>query len=195
MRFSRFILLAALLIGVTSGQARRPSASIRSIDFKNFTYPLPADLVTPGGPRAVTLEGGRFPGTGNEDEMYFGTVVYGDVTGDGAEEAMIHLGIHTRGSAMPGVAYVYTLRRGRPSLSWSFPTGDRARGGLHRVYAEGGGLVVELYGPQKRWEGDGQPMRFTRRRYVWLGRRFRQTGRKEVIPLSAQSNNGRHPTR
>jgi hypothetical protein len=186
MRLSGFILLAASLLVTGAGHARQRGDSIRSTDFKNFTYPLPADLRTPGGPRAVTLARGRFAGTGNEDEMHFGSVVYGDVTGDGAEEALVYLGIHTRGSAMPGVLYVYTQRGGRPSLLWAFSTGDRADGGLHRVYAEDGGLVVELYGPKRRWEGDGQPMRFTRRRYAWAGRRFRQKGPKEVIPLSAR---------
>ena len=194
MTLSRFALLAAAFLIASPAYARGRGASIRSVDFKNFTYPLPADLRTPGGPGNVRLKGGRFPGTDNEDEMYFGRVVYGDVTGDDAEEAMVYLGIHTRGSAMPGVVYVYTLRGRRPSLLWSFSTGDRADGGLHRVYAENGGLVVEMYGPQRRWEGDGQVMRFTRRRYVWLGNRFRRKGRKEVVPLSTQSDDGMHPT-
>jgi hypothetical protein len=190
MRLSRFTLLATLLLVTPTAYAQRRRASIRSIDFKNFTYLLPADLRTPGGARTITVKDGRFPGTDNDVEMYFGKVEYGDVTGDGAEEALVYLGVHTGGSAMPGVAYVYTLRSRRPSLLWFFSTGDRADGGLHRLYAENGNLVVELYGPQKRWEGDGQLMRFTRKRYVWFGNRFRQQGRKEVIPLSAPSNNG-----
>jgi hypothetical protein len=195
MKFKPLTVIALSLLFAPGVFAQRRSESIRSIDFKNFTYALPADLRTPGGRRFFTLRGGRYPGTGNEDEMYFARVVYGDVTGDGAEEAMIYLGIQTRGSAMPGVAYVYTMQGRRPRLLWSFSTGDRAGGGLHKIYAEGGELVAELYGPQEKWEGDGQLMRFTRRRYVWRGQRFRQRGRKEVIPLPAQSNIGMNRTR
>ena len=85
MSLSRFTLLAATFLIAAPCYAQGRGGSIRSIDFKNFTYPLPADLRTPGGARTVTLK-------------------------------------------------------------------------------------------------------FTRRRYVWLGRRFRHKGRKEVIPLPAPSN-------
>ena len=61
---------------------------------------------------------------------------YGDVTGDGIEEAMMMLGIETRGSAIPEVVYIFGLEHDRPKLVWSFETGDRADGGLRQVYAE-----------------------------------------------------------
>jgi hypothetical protein len=75
-----------------------------------------------------------------------GPINYGDVTGDGEEEAMMDQAIPTRGSAIPYRVYFYTLRRGRPKVMWRFEAGDRGDGGLRSVYADNGDLIVELYG-------------------------------------------------
>jgi hypothetical protein len=126
--------------------------------------------------------------------MYLADVNYGDVTGDGVEEAMVRLGIHTGGSSMPNCLYVYTLKANRPKLLWAFVTGDRANGGLRSIYAEGGKLVVELYGKGARIGGklygtEDAPTccakSVTRTRYQWRGVKFRQVGRSEVFPNPA----------
>ncbi len=201
MKISRLVLAAAALLVPQTASPQRPGSSIRSVDFANFTYPWPADLIDPANPKKTfSLRGGERPqardrrGFIGQGGVFLGPVAYSDVTGDGAEEAILYVGIQTGGSAMPGIVYIYTLRGGRPTPLWYFSTGDRADGGLHKVYAENGELVVELYGPKRRWEGAGQLMRVTRRRYEWRGNRFRQKGREEVIPLGAQSNNGTRPT-
>ncbi len=83
---------------------------------------------------------------------------YGDTTTDGQEEAIINLSIQTGGSATPNAIYVYTIKNEKPELLWSFDTGDRAEGGLKKVYAENGNLIVELFGDDKfengEWEYD-----------------------------------------
>src|SRR5215213_9736513 len=86
----------------------------------------------------------------------------------------------------------------QPRLLWRFEDGDRADGGLRRIYAENGGLVVELYG--KRADGTGKivgsdlfvedgmmggdccPSHFTRAHYKWNGKRFVLRGEPEVLP-------------
>jgi hypothetical protein len=183
------VLLLTLLV-TQSAFSQQPSSNIRSVDFANLTYPWTGDLTDPKNPkRTFTLKEGELPATRNArgliDEMgvFLESVKYGDVTGDGVEEAIVSLSIQTGGSAIAGIIYIYTLRKNRPVLLWSRSTGDRADGGLHNVYAENGGLVVELNGPQRDGEGDCCAMRFTRRRYVWNGRRFRQTGRTETVAL------------
>jgi hypothetical protein len=143
----RVVILAALLLAPQVTYSQRRVSSIRSVDFANFTYRLPDG---PNTEDYVTLRGGKRPQARNkkgeiiEDEMSLGEITYGDVTGDGVEEAIIYLDIVTGGSAAPGVIYIYTLRSGKPKLLWSFYTGDRADGGLHQVYADKGRLVVEL---------------------------------------------------
>ena len=43
--------------------------------------------------------------------------------------------------------YLYEWKEGKPALTWSLETGDRADGGLRSVYFESGrhNLVMELY--------------------------------------------------
>jgi hypothetical protein len=123
--------------------------------------------------------------------MYLADVTYGDVTGDGVEEAMVRLGIHTGGSSMPNCLYIYTLKGKRPKLLWAFVTGDRADGGLHSIYAEGGQLIVELYGRGARIGGklygtEDAPAccakSVTRTRYQRRGSKFRPVAKSKVFP-------------
>ncbi|HZH32784.1 MAG TPA: hypothetical protein VEY11_18600 [Pyrinomonadaceae bacterium] len=136
------------------------------------------------------MQSGEFPETKNEVGMYLADVDYGDVTGDGVEEAMVRLSIHTGGSSMPNCLYIYTLKDNRPRLLWAFVTGDRANGGLRSIHAEGGKLVVELYGNGARIGGklhgtEGAAAccakSVTRTRYQWRGGKFRPVGRSEVF--------------
>ena len=86
------------------------------------------------------------------------------------------------------------LRKGNPQLLWAFETGDRADGGLKRVFAENGELLVELHGKDKiigrnLYEDDGAdtgdccPAHFTRTRYTWSRNRFRQNAPAAVLQL------------
>jgi len=122
-------------------------------------------------------------------------VTYGDVTGDGTEEAIINLGWTTGGSAIPDLVYIYGLSHGKPKLLWTFETGDRAYGGYKNVFAENGQLVVELNGWDKiigrnLYEEDGTnrgaccPTFFTRTRYKWTNKHFQQQGNAEVVPMN-----------
>jgi hypothetical protein len=181
-----------------------PSSPIRSIDFSNFIYPRTADLMVPGAGKTFALKDGEFEEAGIEAGreygaagMYMGDVVYGDVTGDGAEEAMVSLGVQTAGSAIPNCVYIYTLKNDRLKLLWAFTTGDRADGGLRRIYSEDGGLVLELYGKGTRVGGKLYgteitgaccALSVTRTHYQWRNNRFRQQGGLEVFPNPAQNS-------
>jgi hypothetical protein len=116
--------------------------------------------------------------------------VFGDVTGDGIEEALIVLTVSIRGSAIPYYVYVYAWNGTKPKLIWSFETGDRADGGLRRVFSESGDLALELYGKNKfiagnLYGGDRPaccPDSFTRSYYKWTGAVFRRTNMLDVLP-------------
>lgn len=169
-----------------SQPARPAGGPIRLVDFANFTYPSAPDAAAGD---TFTLSGGRFAGDDRHDPALLAYLNYGDVTGDGAEEALVALSIGSGGSAIPSVLYIYTLDKERPKLLWAFETGDRGEGGLRQVYAEDGGLVVELYGDTKLvgkdFYGDGVgaccPKVFTRALYRWQRNGFRQTGKEEVL--------------
>lgn len=200
--------VASIALGATpisSHPQIAPKKSIRSVDFRNFSFPETEGLHIPHSrKRSFKLKDGELPETrdkqGFVDEMgvYLGDVRYGDVTGDGQEEAIVVLSILTGGSAMPNCVYVYTWDRRRPKLLWAFDTGDRADGGLRRVKAENGFLLVELYGARrilgkdlyaedKTNRGACCPTFFTRARYKWTGNRFRLASKPEVLPNPIQS--------
>jgi hypothetical protein len=190
MRFSQTVVLAAALLFSQVAYPQRRASSIRSVDFANFTFPRTTGLKVSGGRKTFTLKDGRFPESTNEVGMSLADVTYGDVTGDGVEEAMVNLGIHTGGSAMPNCLYIYTLDGKRPRLLWAFETGDRADGGLRRIYAEDGQLVIELYGRGTRIGGRLYGTEdvsaccarsVTRTPYRWRGGKFRRAGKSEVF--------------
>lgn len=164
------------------------------MDFENFTFP--AATVYGEGGKSFTLKARKYEGLqdggdGSESVSLVDTV-YGDVTGDDNEEALVVLTMGVRGTAIPYYVYVYAAGRGGPKLLWSFYAGERGDGGLRRVYAEGGALVVELYGRDRVVDGGTSagednvgvccPKFYTRSRYVWRGRRFRLGAKESALP-------------
>lgn len=156
-----------------------PASPIRAVDFDNISYPDFPDYSDPNGRKKkyFTLK----PGEGGPNFLN-----YGDITGDGIEEAMVALGIDNHGSAIPDYVYIFGIEGGTPKIIWRFETGDRADGGLRNVYAENGQLVVELFGKDrvignelfKGDEGLCCPSVFTRTRYKWTGKHFIEISRE-----------------
>src|ERR1051326_4372190 len=185
MKIASITILAIALLVPRSVLSQQRAQSIRSIDFTNFTYPRIDELKEFIRRKTFSLKAGEYSERGFEDGVHFGDVVYGDVTGDGIEEAIVILGIQTGGSAIPNCVYIYTFKKGRPELLGGFVTGDRADGGLRRIYAEQGELVIELYGKGTRIGGklDDTEMAaaccaksVTRTHYQWRNGGFRQKG-------------------
>jgi len=197
--FLALVLLGVTVLGcsqtktrnsiITSGaasptDAKRPfegpvTPSIRSIDFANFAYP--AKYVFTTHEKEFTLRQGRFAGDDKHNAISLAYVTFGDVTGDGLEDAMVTLAPVLTGSATPLVTYIYTLSNNQPRFLWAFRTGDRADGGLRRVYSENGKLVIE------RFSSDGSkgaccPVAFTRKYYAWNGKEFQTVGPVETLP-------------
>ena len=157
-----------------------PVQPIRLVDFNNVAFPHYPEY-TDRAKKYVNLK----PGDGGPAKLN-----YGDVTGDGVEEALMVLGIESRGSAIPEIVYIFGLVNGKLKVLWSFETGDRADGGLRQVYSDGGNLTVELYGRGKvlgtnLHTDDGTraqhpyPYIVTRTRYRWLKNHFQLIGKAE----------------
>jgi hypothetical protein len=175
----------------------KPKSPIRQVDFKNFTYPkLPTGKCSMA---EVRLVNGKYnapegiAGTRPAVDCWsvaLGPITYGDVTGDGEEEAIVELYAEAGGTEASEDVYIYTLKGGNPELLWKFATGDRADGGLRRIAAENGELVVDLFGVGtaigKKLYGTEDvgaccPKHFTRTKYKWDGSQFQQDGSEEVI--------------
>lgn len=112
-------------------------------------------------------------------------VSYGDVTGDNREEALVALRMQTAGTLSWGLLLIYGWDREQLDLLQVFWTGDRANEGLHRAYAEGGRLAVEIYDPQGA-EGDCCATRITKIRLRWAGGRFIEVDRQSSGLLSSR---------
>lgn len=170
-------------------------APIGKYDFKNYTYPLPIGWQG-AGMREVTLEKGIYQMSQEHvGASYIGTK-FGDVTGDGREEAIVVVRIDTGGSANPQIVYIFEWKDDKPEMIWYFRTGDRADGGIKDLRAENGELVLQLYGQDRYLVGQLETMRitgdveqiccpsyFTRTRYKWDGANFKLQGKRETYSI------------
>lgn len=156
--------------------------SIRDVNFYNFTYQwYPKWEFMLSERKEFTLLDGKIeinvPSGSNEPSAFeLANILYGDVTGDDVEEAIITISIDVMGNSMPHVVFVYTLSNGVPKMLWVHETGDRADKGLRNVYvSDDRFLVIEQYNADKVVSGSGEatevgmccPKTFTRTFYKW----------------------------
>src|SRR5437868_4260007 len=104
--------------GSTSGSD--PITDIRKVDFLNFTYPsslCSQEYGRKGIGKIVGVRKGEF----KNKSVYFAVadnkILYGDVTGDGREEAIVPVdcGAITANFSRSEI-YIYTIKDGRPTL-------------------------------------------------------------------------------
>jgi hypothetical protein len=177
-------------------RGKTTGSEIGNFDFRNYLYPLPRGWQDDDGKEAA-LEDGERRVAEKRIGLSYVTTRYGDVTGDGADEAFVILKILTAGSAIPQIVYVFTWKAEKPALIWHFRTGDRADGGLKNIYAENGSLVVELYGQDRYILGEVETMKitgdeeqlccpthWTRTSYLWNGSEFRMQGKRLTFSVA-----------
>ena len=157
------VSFACCWLFVRSAEAQTPARfdfsayePITSGVFANFTYParpLFEGAADDDARKSFTLRHGIFRRRFNERGYierlgaYLKSVEFADVTGDRRKEAIVVVGNLCDCSGEWFGIYVYTLAGRKPDrLLWAFQTGDRAVGGLRRVYGRRGNLVIELYG-------------------------------------------------
>lgn len=138
-----FAAFAFLFISTISGFAQ---SDIRRVDFKNFTYSAVCSGETPD---KVTVKDGEFSSEKQEDgyvdRFYFRVfdIAYGDLTGDGKDEAIILTVCNTGGTGNFSEGFVFAMKAGKPVLTTRIPGGDRAYGGLRSAKVAAGMLVIE----------------------------------------------------
>jgi len=93
--------------------------AVRKVDFKNFTQPDIACNVgeEPQEPENITVKNGEYRREGS-DFLYFNVqdAYYGDLDGDGKEEAAVPTVCNLGGSGNFGSTLVYTMRGNKPTL-------------------------------------------------------------------------------
>ncbi len=180
---------------IFDGKNKTTDSLIGTVDFKNYIYPLPRGWQDVDGKEAMLENGGRRM-SGDRIGLSYVATKFGDVTGDGEDEAFVILKIETAGSAIPQLVYIFTLLTEEPELIWYFRTGDRADGGLKDLRADDGELAIELFGQDRYILGEVEtskitgdleqlccPTFFTRTRYKWNGKNFQLQGKRETFSI------------
>jgi len=146
-----FYFAAALTICVMyplSGSAQSSSANdIHRVDFRNFSY-RPVCLNWQEAHETVRVKDGSFSRKNPDDPVTFEVtdVVYGDLTGDGIDEAVVLATCNTGGSGWFDEAFIYAMKSSKPVMLLRVPGGDRAAGGIRAVRIESRLLLVERLG-------------------------------------------------
>jgi hypothetical protein len=185
--------LALLLMPIVVGPAAPTRSPIRQIDFRNFTYtwddPVPLDTTwrwldsSPESEIKVVDGTYRFD---DEDDLGEGpvpflsvvSVTYGDLTGDGTEQAAVELNYSTGGTNNWDYLYVYKLRKGRPLLLGRLQSGNRGYGGLIKVTVARGMLFTD-FADKDQLRGECCSAGYIRVRYQWRQGRFVEFGTRE----------------
>lgn len=177
--------------------------SVRDVDFKNFTYPWEDATGSStwewvGLPQQgrVTLVNGihRFidphaDRVVREHSPYvkFHFAVYGDLDGDGIDEAAVALNYSTGGTANWDYLYIYKLEHGRLTLLDRLESGSRAYGGLIRGFVQNKVLTLDFADPEKR-TGDCCSNGYIRVHYRWATDRFLEEGPTERGDLEPETH-------
>lgn len=169
------IVLAVTLIG---------AANISEVNFKDFDYPWDAPRIAvptawkwlEGKPKSsIRVNAGRHEFSASEPftdgYLMIRSVTYGDLTGDGHDEAAVDLLCSSGGTANWHYLYVFTLANGSPMLLARLQSGSRAYGGLLKVAIEQKTLVLDFADADRR-VGDCCSEGYIRVRYRWRAGRF-----------------------
>jgi len=179
---ARFVVLAAGTASVVFGACAHggdaaianrgqlgPTSEVRAIDWQNRTYVL-------GEFGAVTVKDGHAdfaisddnqvaePGAGGSYAV--DRPLFGDIDGDGLEDAVISSVLSTGGTGHFSEVRIYTMRAAKLVELGVIPGGDRGDGGIRRVTLDGRAVIVER---NVLAEGDGMccASGSQRERWVW----------------------------
>jgi hypothetical protein len=179
-----FILLSLAIAFVVSTNAQ---SDIRKVDFKNFTY----DVQIFETKEKLKVKDGSFDRNTEDDKLYFSIEVesYGDLDGDGKEEAVVTSIMNTGGTGNFSSGMIWTMKGGKPVILTEFEGGDRAYGGLVSVKIINKELIV-VRNDVGEAGGACCPEFHITSKYKWNGKELVQVGedvRREIYPLNRVS--------
>jgi hypothetical protein len=203
----RLILAIATFAAVTANAQK--VATLRDFDFDNFTYAwndasddkVPMDwkwLTSTPDEHFRAINGmHQFHSFGQDRYerqrsplISVDSVRYGDLDGDGLEEAVVALNYSTGGTANWNYLYVYKLIRGQAKLLARMRTGSRGSGGLVRAFVRNQLLIADFADPEKRM-GDCCSEGFIRVSYRWQDGVFVEDGQRQRETIYVHSTPSR----
>jgi hypothetical protein len=141
---------------------------VRDIDWKNRSYTI--QLFKDDEPNEVVVRGGEVsdPKEPADAPMRTGgdlVVSFGDVTGDGQEEAFLLWSINGGGSGYWTGADIYAIVGGVPTIIAQIPGGYSGESTITRLEPTEGGVVVY----RDVWaRGDPQAVASKKKRETWI---------------------------
>lgn len=153
------------------------ATSIRDIDFANFAYPWTTWVNSKLASTRLQLHSGQsVKQQGIQEDVKLAEVTYGDVTGDGVDDAIVRLNVRPNGPtqdrAWMSSTFIYTLRPGFAVLLAEFDSGFT----LRRVGVLNGDLVIET--DEIGDLGMCCPVAVVESHYKWVSGRFIRTETK-----------------
>jgi hypothetical protein len=181
-------------IAAISGAA--PITSIRQVDFQNFPYawtePVeePASvpepwtwLMAPTNSDFRVKNGIRHFHAADEDAaaplISVHSVAFGDLDGDGIEEAAVALNYSAGGTANWDYIYIYKLVDGHVELLARMQAGSRAYGGLAAPPVMRNGELVVDFNDASRRTGECCSAGYIRVHYCWRDGKLIETGTRQ----------------
>jgi hypothetical protein len=203
---SRIALLSlALFASVPMDWSQSSSVGIRSVDFKNFTYPWldphgwpnRMQWISPTLKSKIQLVNGQWDQRDEADKasnqefegLTYEDINYASFTPDSAESAIVVLRYDSGGPPFHFWVYIYGFANNEPELMGFFHAGDRSFNGLYRVFEKDHLLNVELFDPDLK-EGECCSAGYIDFLYRWNGTKFQVAGKtkKGIIDPSAKRN-------
>lgn len=182
MRLTQLLPFASILLATACGGGSKPPVAnsggagkigvtaIRSVDFQNRAYESEM------GPVTVKDGEAEFEIDPEMPEMHgwfnVSVPVYGDVDGDGAEDAIVITAFNGGGTGTFTTGEVYAMREGAGAVKiGEIPGGDRGDGGLDDIRIEGGKILVDR---NLSTEDDGAccPSKLQKEVWHWDGSAF-----------------------
>jgi hypothetical protein len=134
-----FVLLTCL--SIASAQSKKAIKGIRSVDFRNRSY-----LFNLGGDEeTITIRNGKYKeGDGGLIyEVRKNDVVYGDLNGDGVEDAVVRIRLTTGASLRDFEIQAYEFQNGEPKLLARMDMVQATEGYKGNVCCTGEGLRIK----------------------------------------------------
>jgi hypothetical protein len=141
----KILIVSGFYLLLLSGMPVWGQSSIRSVNFKNFTYKLRCgdDPKT----SSVRAKKGSFSSeiSGNESYLSIAGVRYGDLNGDGREEAAVTFSCGSGASYVYFGGLVFQIQNRKPALLAEIEGGNKGMGGIVDVQIRNRFLVVKRY--------------------------------------------------
>ena len=152
----------AAVLSAFPAWAATTGRSVRDRDWQNGEYDL--------GDRDFAFVGGRHTDLTDDGScsvcLAIREVTFGDVDGDGSEDAILLIDSNLGGAGTSLDAYVFGLVDGKPGLKARIEGGDRGEGGLQSVSVSSGEVLVRRFASTPS-DGACCPSRVLIERWRW----------------------------